>query len=190
MAPKNLLSNVPPAITQPGRALAAVQRFSERHPINRERKFPALLRSTEIVQEAAKRPLGQTRVRELFSRIAQAVFAYRYSQFVKDVESKITLHEIAGSLAEVITNLEHLDNIPYVLVALGAPTHLMFGMGHGESAQQAMAQYEIMLLGLRKIRDKVPPPPPKNPRGNPPDHEQPRYASSLSNALACLKKAS
>jgi hypothetical protein len=171
MAPKNLLSNVPPTITQPDRALAAVRRFSERHPLNRASKIPALLRTAEIVQEAAKRPLSQTRVRKLFRGIAQAVFDYRYSQFVKDVESKTNLHEIASSLTEVIIVLEHLENIPHILVALGAPrSSVTFGMGYGEPAQQAMAQYEIMLLGLRKIRDKVPPPPPKNPRGKPPAH--------------------
>jgi len=122
-----------------------------------------LWQTAEIVQKAAKRPLAEQRAVELIMAITQAFIVYRNNQFFKDAERTFTLHEIADSLEEVIVVLEHLENVPHILVALGAPPmEVMFGWDN-----QAMAHYEIMRLSLRKIRDTIPTPP-KNPKGKPP----------------------
>jgi hypothetical protein len=159
---------VPPAVTRPYHASAAIQRLTERYPVKREGVIVNLWQTAEIVKKAAKRPLDEQRANELIAAITKAFSVYRNNQFFKDAERTFTLHEIASSLAEVIVVLEHLENIPYILVALGAPAvSVMFDFGPDKFFREAMAHYEIMRLSLRKIRDTIPTPP-KNPKGKPP----------------------
>jgi hypothetical protein len=76
------------------------------------------------------------------------------------VRGKSTFRAIVHPISEVIAKLEQSENIGNVLLAFGAPPTAEF-WPDDESLQPAIAQYESLLCGLRKIRDMVPAPPKK-----------------------------
>ena len=158
------VSKVPPTIASRGKE-AAFEQFSYRHALLSEDDYRELRRSFKIVVKAAKRSLDERELLDFAFRIKNLVSAYRYAQIVTKAHSKFTLREIVCPISEVIAKLEQSENIPNVLIALGAPLTGEF-RPDDESLQPAIAQYETLLCGLRKIRDAVPAPPAKR-RGKP-----------------------
>jgi hypothetical protein len=127
----------------------------------------ALLPAIEIVEKAAKKPMSPEKRESLAGRIKGAVLAYDGTKFMADYASKITVHDIAAPLAEVIEVLED-DEVDghAVLVALGAPQHMTVSPDR-ESLDWAVAEREFLLHLLRKLRANLPPAPAKPSRGRP-----------------------
>jgi hypothetical protein len=163
MAPRNRLRKVPPAITRRGGKEAAFELFSDRPAMLTEEDYRELRRSDEIVWKVIKELPALPTADQLLAyefQIKNVIFAYRFAQIVAKAHGKSTFREIVRPISEVIEKLEQTENIPDVLLALGAPRTARFSPDD-ESLEPAKAQYDAMLCGLRKIRDTVPAPPAK-----------------------------
>jgi hypothetical protein len=130
----------------------------------------AVKAAVEIMQKATKKSLNPSQREGLAGRIKGAVLAYHGIQFMAEQAGESTLHEIAAPIDEAIEILEHPANSDEVLTALGAHPMLMVSPDR-ESVDRAIDEYQTVLRGLHKIRDKLPPPPsPKKP-GRPKAHD-------------------
>ena len=147
MAPKNTLS---------GGMGASFEQLSVPAMLTKE-DCRELMWATYIVFKAANKPLSASQFRAYFFETASLIVDYRFARMVR---GKSTFRDIVRPISEVIAKLEQSENIGNVLLALGAPPTAEF-RPDDESAQPAIAQYETLLYGLRKIRDMVPAPPKK-----------------------------
>jgi hypothetical protein len=128
---------------------------------------PLLKRLEKIVENATQKPFRRIDRAALKNIIAEVFLVYDGTQFLADLASRVTLHEIKEPLAQVIKILKHEANYDAIFVALGAPT--MLAMSPDQRAvDRAVARYETLLDNLEQIARAAPPPPTKRGRGKPP----------------------
>jgi hypothetical protein len=120
----------------------------------------ALLPAIEIVEKAAQQPLTPSQREGLardFENYAKPFYTLR--RLIDYAARKVTIHDIAAPLAEIIKVLEDDDVDGHaVFAALSEPPYRM---------ASPAAEREMLLHLLRKLAANLPPTPAKRSRGKP-----------------------
>ncbi len=130
------------------------------------KEFRKLVPALRIVERSTEGPLDARRRFFLAQRIMVTIGVYHGTQLMDMLSRKQNIDEIAKPLAEVIEKLQEKANIDVVLVALGAPAMLIASPDQ-DAFQKAIAEYQIILRGLRKIAANMPASAAKRGRGRP-----------------------
>jgi hypothetical protein len=134
-----------------------------------------LEKSVETETQKTFRPVDRVVLENI---IVGAIAIYDGTQFLANLASRFTLHEIVAPLAQVIKILKHEANYDAIFVALGAPAMLALSPDQG-AVDRAVARYENLLDDLDEIARAVPPPPAKRGRGKPPAKDLRALVESL-----------
>jgi hypothetical protein len=125
---------------------------------------PLLKRLREIIEKAKGSPFLPIDKTVLEGTVVRVVAVYDGTQYLADLASRSTFHDIREPLARVVEILKHEANRDDVVVALGAPVMLALSPDQ-PAVDRAVARYENLLDCLDAIDRAVPPPPAKHPRG-------------------------
>jgi len=131
-------------------------------------EFEPLLRRLEIILDTERAcPLTVIDRAVLEQTIITAIAVYDGTQFLAELASRSTLHQIREPLARVVEILKHEANYDDIFVALGAPVMLALSPNQ-RAVDQAIERYENTLDALDDIARALPPTPAKRGPGRQP----------------------